>query len=135
MQLVQRSPAVIVDVAHNHQSLSLLFENLITVHEFRQLILVIGIMKDKSIEAALELIKRYVDYAIVVQPAVERAMPYNEMLALFQQAGIAATGHSDVATGVEAAFKTAGPEDLIAVTGSHVTVGEFLWHHRGNKKS
>ncbi len=127
-QIVTREVPYILDVAHNHQSMTTLAENLKRLPCSGRTHMVIGMLKDKNHQAVLETLHGCVDAWYVVDLPDERAVPGARLVELLAQAGYQGrvTAARDVHTGLEAARLAAATGDRIVVTGSFVTVGPAL---------
>jgi len=125
LELVNLSPKILLDGAHNLAAIEKLIKALIRDFSYRKLILVIGIMKDKSIRPILKRIVPLGHHIFFTRPKIERAaLPFT----LLKSAGYVSSGKveiiEDVKQAVRKAMARAKNDDLICVTGSLFTVGE-----------
>ena len=125
--VIHQHPQVILDVAHNEDGIRQLV-NQVELSDFRQLHIIIGMVKDKEIDKVLALLPKEAEYYFT-RAQIPRALPEN---ILFEKA--AATGfHGEAYPEVNIALKTAlgkaSGEDLILVCGSVFVVGEVLPVH------
>jgi dihydrofolate synthase/folylpolyglutamate synthase len=121
-ECIQDSPRVILDVAHNEHGIHALLEQLASLH-YPQLHIVTGMVKDKDVQAVLQLLPKNALYYFT-QSHIPRALPVKE---LAEQAGsVGLNGHSfeDVNIALDAAIKNANQQDLILVIGSVFLVAE-----------
>ena len=126
MELAQKSPQVVIDAAHNHQSITALIENIPVFFRYNKLIALLGILKDKDFKKIIQALSSRVDIFIMTEPKTERALPAR---LLEQSAGAFRKTtfiEKEVSKALERAKEIAEPEDLILVTGSYYTAGEAL---------
>jgi dihydrofolate synthase/folylpolyglutamate synthase len=123
MELFPGPPRVLLDGAHNPDGAKALAEGLADIPHQR-LLLVIGVMGDKEVSGLLAHLLPLADRVFAVAPALERALPAEELALLCREAGAEATAAGSVTDGLERARQTAETDDLIVVCGSLFTVGE-----------
>ena len=117
------APGIILDGAHNAAGAEALAEALADVPHAR-LFLVVGVMGDKDVECILAPLLPLADSVFAVCPALERALPSDELASLCRKGGAKAIDAGEVAAGLALAARAAGPADLVLVCGSLFTVGE-----------
>jgi len=126
LQVVRENPRVLIDVAHNLQGISALVTALKTLHQFERAIILFGVMKDKDYPMMLKILSTIADDLIVVAPAYKRSLPRDELSAAARKAIQKVAERASVADAYELALSQASARDLICITGSHFTVGEFI---------
>ena len=127
MELISSSPRVILDGAHNLAGMAAMLDSLGDfVHD--RLLVVIGVMQDKEVDAMLALLAPHAAYVYAVTPVVERAMPSSLLLNHCKDAGISGEDAGGVVAGLERAVRRAMPGDLVVVCGSLFVVGEIKAH-------
>ena len=96
-EIVRESPRVILDCAHNESAASVLGDTL-TRFSYNRLILILGIMSDKDIEAIFAKLVPIADHIILTSPKVERAESSESLLAqdkrVYQTHGLKRRVHS-----------------------------------------
>ena len=117
------APGIVLDGAHNASGAEALAEALAVVPHAR-LFLVLGVMGDKDVEGILAPLLPLADSVFAVCPALERALPSDELASLCREKGAKAIDAGEVAAGLALAACAAGPADLVLVCGSLFTVGE-----------
>lgn len=117
------SPPFLLDGAHNPAGLLALQESLADFR-YRRLLLVVGVLADKAWQEMLLPLLPSAAEVIAVTPALERALPAEELAAFCRQNGLVAHAAGTVAAGLDAASLRAAGNDLVLVTGSLFTVGE-----------
>ncbi len=125
-----RAP-IIIDGAHNPPGARALSASLRQLVPGRRLVLLLGLLGDKDVEAYLRLVLPPALPGVVkvftCRPDSPRAMPAEE---LARRVGLAAPGLTVTATGggagdaLRAAYAEAGPDDVVCVAGSLYQVGQ-----------
>ena len=115
-----------MDSAHNADSFARLFEALDRHFTYRRLILVLGLMADKDIPGIVrEIRSAAVDEIISTGWQNPRAADGSATAGLLAPVQHTSTEPS-VAAAMNAALRTAGPQDLICSAGSVAFAGEVL---------
>jgi dihydrofolate synthase/folylpolyglutamate synthase len=123
LELFPGSPPLLLDGAHNPAGVLALVEALADFKRER-LLLVAGVMADKSWQEMLLPLLPLAAEVIAVEPSLERALPAETLLAFCRDNGCHAAAAGAVAAGLEYGRRRAAADDLILVTGSLFTVGE-----------
>jgi dihydrofolate synthase/folylpolyglutamate synthase len=121
---VSENPRMIVDVAHNTAGIAEVTRQLASI-TYRNLHVVTGFVKDKSISEILDLLPREARYYFT-QAAIPRALDAAELASQAETYGLRGAVIPRVKDAVAAARAAAGPEDLVLVTGSVFLVAEVL---------
>ena len=121
-ECVQDSPRVFLDVAHNEHGIHALLEQLASLH-YQQLYIVTGMVKDKDVQAVLQLLPKDALYYFT-QSHIPRALPVDELADQAKAIGLNGTRYEDVNIALDAAIKNANHQDLILVIGSVFLVAE-----------
>ncbi|WP_420114280.1 bifunctional folylpolyglutamate synthase/dihydrofolate synthase [Pseudactinotalea sp.] len=79
LELVRRSPTVLVDAAHNPGGAEALVEALDEAFAFSRLVGVIGVMGDKDAESILAVLEPALPEIVVTQANLDRAMPADDL--------------------------------------------------------
>ena len=123
-QELNSSPLTICDTAHNESGIQFVVNQLKTIpHD--QLHMVIGMVKDKSIDGVLSLLPKNAKYYFC-QPNIPRAL---DAVALKNQAtnfGLDGKVYASVKEAESAANNSAKSNDLIYIGGSTFVVAEIL---------
>ncbi|MDZ7761888.1 MAG: folylpolyglutamate synthase/dihydrofolate synthase family protein [Desulfovermiculus sp.] len=128
MHLLSTQPRIMLDGAHNPAALKALAQSLQKDQSFQRIILIIGIMADKAAKPMLRAILPLADQIIFTRPVYERAMDPSRLRDQAQNLSHRHQIIDSLPQALETAKATAGPDDLILVTGSLFTVGEALSH-------
>ena len=129
-QIVPGQPTLVLDVAHNPQSVAALANSLDQMGYFPQTHAVLGVMRDKDIADLLRHMVPLVDCWHLCDLPLPRAASADALAALVRAASgsrkISLHCHPDPATALAAAAAGADPADRIVVFGSFHTVGGVL---------
>jgi dihydrofolate synthase/folylpolyglutamate synthase len=121
-ECIQENPRVVLDVAHNEHGVKALLEQLDTL-SYQQLHIITGMVKDKDINAVLNLLPKNANY-YYTQSHLPRALPSNELAAIASAIGLKGLEFENVNIALDTAKKNANPNDLIIVIGSIFLVAE-----------
>lgn len=123
-QVVQKSPKIICDTAHNLAGITMAVEEL-AKEKYRRLRMVFGMVNDKDVQGILKLLPKKATYYFC-QPSIPRALAsetlYNEAKSL----NLKGYRFSTVAEAFQAAKLASTEEDVIFVGGSSFVVADFL---------
>jgi len=125
LEVMSRNPLLIMDAAHNIDGVTSLRKSLEEQITYHNLILVIGILGDKDLEAMLGEIVPLADRLIITRPESPRAAP-PERVAL--EAKKYTSGEiileESIPEAVKLSLSLAGEGDLVLVSGSLYTISE-----------
>ncbi|MGB2706060.1 MAG: folylpolyglutamate synthase/dihydrofolate synthase family protein [Candidatus Omnitrophota bacterium] len=133
-EVIARNPYIILDGAQNRASANALKETIKRNFNYKRLILVLGILKEKDIRGVCEELAPLADSVILTKAKIERAEEPRS-IARFTKAKFVTLTDS-VGEAMEKAQVSAGPEDMILVAGSFFVAGEawktqsLLYQHR-----
>jgi len=125
--VIHQHPQVILDVAHNEDGIRQLV-NQVELSDFRQLHIIIGMVKDKEIDKMLALLPKEAEYYFT-RAQIPRALPENILFEKATATGLHGEAYPDVNIALKTALGKASGEDLILVCGSVFVVGEVLPVH------
>ena len=129
-QIVPGQPAIVLDVAHNPQSVGALVANLDQMGYFPRTHAVFGVMADKDIDTVLRLTAPLVDAWYLCDLPLPRAATAAALSArvprIHGTRDIAVSAHASPVAALRAALGRADPADRIVVFGSFYTVGGVL---------
>jgi dihydrofolate synthase/folylpolyglutamate synthase len=118
LQVLGRSPLVVVDGAHNPYSAGRLREALKQYFTFEKGILIMGSSADKDVSGMVSELAPLFHTVIITRSTHPRAMASEALAARFRQYGTEIKITEDISTALPAALEIAGEKDLICVTGS-----------------
>ena len=131
-QTVPGQPMLVLDVAHNPQSVAALANNLDQMGYFPQTHAVFGAMRDKDLTGLLAHIAPLVEHWHLTDLPLPRAASAAELAPAVRAASgsktITTTLHATPEAALAAAAAGADPADRIVVFGSFYTVGGVLKH-------
>jgi dihydrofolate synthase/folylpolyglutamate synthase len=135
-QVVPGQPTIVLDVAHNDQSVATLAVNLDQMGYFPRTQAVFGAMRDKDVTSMLRRMAPLVDewhFCDLDTPRAATAEALRDQWAQVNAQGPAAQRrevpvhlHPSAPEGLQAAWRNAEPSDRIVVFGSFYTVGPVL---------
>ncbi|MCS3916438.1 dihydrofolate synthase/folylpolyglutamate synthase [Caldanaerobacter subterraneus subsp. tengcongensis MB4] len=133
LEVMKKRPYVVIDGAHNPQGMTVLKESL-KLFNYRRLILVIGMLKDKEVDKMLNIITPVADVIITTTPLSDRACGAKDLASKISRNSVFAVDQIDKA--VNEALKMAGEEDMVLFCGSLYMIGHVRKLLRGvlNKK-
>ncbi|MCW2747176.1 MAG: dihydrofolate synthase [Nocardioidaceae bacterium] len=135
LEVVRRSPTVVLDAAHNPHGATASMAAVSEAFSMSPLIGVVSVMADKDVEAMLEIFEPVMAHIICTENSSSRSMPARDLAELandifgedrvhlvkrLDNALETAIGMAETAEGFEEAIGSGG----VLVTGSVVTVGE-----------
>ncbi|MBN2374357.1 bifunctional folylpolyglutamate synthase/dihydrofolate synthase [bacterium] len=132
IQVIFQNPFLILDGAHNPAAAQNLAESIQSQYRYKDLILMLGILKDKDIAGICKAIVPLADKIVLSSPKIERSASVEKLYEIIMTHRLAEGKKiltiSYVPDAIETARALANPEDLILITGSTYTVGEAMSH-------
>jgi len=123
MDWIDGAPPLLVDGAHNPAGMAAMVASARELIGDRRCVAVFAAMRNKDAAAMAAVLGDLTDEVVVTAPAVERALPPEDLSPLFDPpADIAA----DVRTALERARRRAGRGGVVVVCGSLYLAGEML---------
>jgi dihydrofolate synthase/folylpolyglutamate synthase len=126
MQIISENPYVILDVAHNPESIKQLFSSLGKFFPYQKLDVVLGILKDKDVENILHILSDNPIRLYCVTPNSARALDGNVLHSAALPYAIESNFFPAISSAVAKAIQNAGKNGVVVITGSHYVVGEYL---------
>jgi dihydrofolate synthase/folylpolyglutamate synthase len=133
LEVVRRSPTIVLDAAHNPHGAEATAAALEDSFQFDPLIGVIGVMGDKDAEGLLAAFEPHLAHVVVTQNSTDRALPADRLAVVAREVygddrvtvvPLLADAIDAAAARAEAAGSDALSSGAVLVTGSVVTVGE-----------
>jgi dihydrofolate synthase/folylpolyglutamate synthase len=118
LQILSHKPLLVVDGAHNADSIQRLRQSLWQYFKFDQAILIIGLSADKDLSAVVSELAPFFDRVIVTRSIHPRAMATAPIVAEFTRNSVQTEETDDISIALPIALDVAGDNDLICVTGS-----------------
>lgn len=123
-EVVGREPVVVIDGAHNVDSIERMVETVRDFHGGDPVCVVLGTSRDKDVKGMLRALAPSTGRLLAVQSANPRAWEAGALAALARSLGIVTSEHQRVAEALVAARAAAGPAGLVLVTGSLYVAAE-----------
>lgn len=123
-QVLQESPKVICDTAHNKEGLGYTLAQLQDEH-YKNLHMVLGFVNDKKLDALIELFPQNASYYFC-KPDILRGLDATELQHKFKVKNYRGNTYSSVSEALNKALNNATSDDLIYVGGSTFVVAEII---------
>ena len=124
LEKLSNIPLIILDCAHNPAAMQASVESIIELFPDRRIVPVVGMLKDKDVASSLRQIRRLSAGIVVSQPDYERALPGEELARIAATLFDEVSRKQTISAAIEKALETAGPQDMILITGSLFNVAE-----------
>ncbi|MBS4066179.1 MAG: bifunctional folylpolyglutamate synthase/dihydrofolate synthase [Chitinophagaceae bacterium] len=121
-EILQQHPTVVLDVGHNEDGVKQIVHQL-NNSSFRQLHIIIGMVKDKEIDKVLALLPKQAIYYFT-KAQIPRALDETTLREKAKSYDLNGETFADVNLALASAKKRAAKEDMILVCGSVFLVGE-----------
>ncbi len=123
---VHISPDMILDGAHNVQSVKVVVKTLLELYPEKHLIFVVGFLQEKELAQMIDEILPVGKRFITVTPEHPRAVSGDNLASMLQgKTAFPVLSAQSVKDGVETAMELAGEEDVVCALGSLHIVGEI----------
>ena len=133
IEIIRRRPLVVLDGAHNVDSVRRLCQALEEYLPYSRVIVVAGFSADKDIGAIAGELERLprLERVIATRSPHPRAAPAEAVAAAFREREIETTWEEDVPAALESALTLAAPDDMVCVMGSLFVAAEARRHILG----
>ncbi len=130
LEIVGKSPLVVLDGAHNPAAMEQLARAVGEHFRYRRLVLVLGVLKDKDSEAMFRHILPLAHRVVLTRPAHDRAASPEALAGSGALAGYCGPVQIENTVGgaVGTALELAGEMDLVLIAGSLYTISEAREH-------
>lgn len=123
-EVLQRSPYVVIDGAHNAASMHELMATIRRILPQAKIHLVFGSLKDKDINGMFSEFNPYVSSLTLTRSHNPRALDPEKLAELAQSFGMNASTARDIGSAISNAMLQATENDIICITGSLFTAAE-----------
>lgn len=124
LEILRRSPTLVVDGAHNPAAAAALRQALLDRFTFRRLILLFGVLRDKDYRGILRKVAPVADTVILTSPGgTDRAKPPGELAQEARRYVSKVLVVEDPEEALRTALRMAGAGDVVCATGSLYLVG------------
>ena len=124
LELVRRSPDVILDGGHNPQCMEALTRALGELYLGKKLIFLIGVLADKDWSTMLGELLPLAKEFYTITPDSPRAMSAGELADYLEKQGARAVPCETVRDGLDRALASSEPQDVVCACGSLYMIGE-----------
>ncbi len=121
-EIIHQNPTVILDVGHNVDGMTQIVKQL-ELTDYRHLHIIIGMVKDKEINAVLSLLPKQAAYYFT-QAQIPRALDAESLQLNAERFDLKGHSFGEVNSALQNALSHAHKDDLILVCGSVFLVGE-----------
>ncbi len=135
LEVVEQDPFLVLDSAHNIDSVKFLTKAIREHFQYKKCILVLGIMQDKDIEKIGLILSDIADKIILTKPDIERSADPKELKKVLSKTQKPIEIIEEIKYSVGIAKKLANPDDLICITGSLYTIAEAKLFLNNEKNS
>lgn len=125
MQILRRSPLVVIDGAHNDESALALRKAVKDYLNYDKLVLILGISKNKDLKGIIHPLSEIADLVIFTRANLPRAQSPEVLLKIYDGEAPAIVT-PNIKRSLQRAFSVVGKKGAILVTGSIYLVGETL---------
>jgi dihydrofolate synthase/folylpolyglutamate synthase len=126
LEIFRKNPLTLLDVAHNPAGTKALVDALDELFPQKKIIFIFGVMADKDYSSVLKQICRKAKFIVLTKPDYKRAADPELLEKVLTNENRPYEILPQVKQAYVFALKNANSEDVICITGSHFTVGEFL---------
>jgi dihydrofolate synthase/folylpolyglutamate synthase len=126
LEVYRDEPLVILDVAHNPDGAGSLVKALKRLFPDKKINFIFGVMEDKDYKKMLLTLGRIAQEIILVQVQYHRGAKIELLVKTAQILGFKFKAISDINNAYEYILGNMSEEEILCITGSHFTVGEFL---------
>lgn len=131
---VNDEPLTIVDGAHNEKAWSELNSTINKYFTNKQIIYIIGVLKDKEYDKMVDILKDTMSYAIVITPDTPRGLDKEILADMLLVNGVPATTASTTEEAISLAYEEAEEDDVVMICGSLSFLAEYLNYDYGKHK-
>lgn len=126
LEIYKDKPLVILDVAHNPEGTGSLVKALRKLFPDKKINFIFGSMRDKDYKKMLQTLGRIARQIILVQVQYHRGARIELLVKTAQLLGLEFKAISDINNAYEYVLRNMSEKEILCITGSHFTVGEFL---------
>ncbi|HMC00598.1 MAG TPA: cyanophycin synthetase, partial [Flavobacteriaceae bacterium] len=123
-EILQLSPKVICDTAHNKEGLTYVMKQLLS-ESFENLHIVFGVVNDKDLSQIFDILPKEAIYYFC-KPNIPRGLDAENLKSMFHQKGFKGNSYNSVVEAYKDALNKASNTDLVFIGGSTFVVAEIL---------
>lgn len=125
LEMLKKSPLVVIDGAHNLDGIIKLKESVKQYFRYKKLVLIIGILSDKDVEKMVESITLISDKVIAVTPNSYRGKTSEELIKIIENYNENCEALGDYKEAYMKALSYCDKEDMILICGSLYMIGDM----------
>jgi len=126
--IIDGSPKLIFDVAHNPNGMKAFADTLESVLPGRKFTVVFGVLQRRDFDLLFDQLARFTKYLVICKPNTGRAAVIEEIVSNAISHNLKFTVIENVAGAFDSAIENVASNDYLIVTGSHFTLGEVYSH-------
>lgn len=123
-EIIEGTPPVILDGAHNPDGIRVLRQTLNDLYPDRPMVFLFGVLADKDYIQMMRLLFQPIDSVVVVRPNSERAAQASRIAEEITEYVSAVQVADSIVAGLRQARLWAGPDGIVCVAGSLYMIGE-----------
>ncbi|MBV4431185.1 bifunctional folylpolyglutamate synthase/dihydrofolate synthase [Clostridium tyrobutyricum] len=125
LEILNKNPLVVIDGAHNIQGIEALRNNIETYFEYKDIILILGILADKQVDKMIETIAPLAKTVIAVTPNSYRAESSDELNKIILKYNDTSRAFYSYEDAYREALSCADEDDIIVISGSLYMIGDM----------
>jgi len=125
-QIYEKKPLVILDAAHNPPGARVLMQTFGDLLPYRKVTFLFGVMEDKDYVDMLKTMSGRARRFVFTRPNTDRAAGVDKLSRAARRLGLNFTTAERVKDAYKRIIAKSSGDDVICITGSHYTIGEFL---------
>ena len=127
MEVIQQTPTIIIDGAHNEESATAFVKALSSIKKDAKVFMLISILKDKDYKRILDIIMPFAHTIIVTQSANNRALPAKTLYdqVKMRDSSLQVILEEDLRIAYDKGRQLLRPDDILCCLGSLYLVGEI----------
>lgn len=136
MEIVQRNPLILLDVAHNPAAMESLVAASCNLFKSRRIHCLFAAMQDKDVRGMLRTLRQLQPILYLTRPHLKRAMSLDELTKLSDAEGLQSMSYADPAAALaDFQSRVNADRDALLVTGSLFLVAEARDHLLANRRA
>jgi dihydrofolate synthase/folylpolyglutamate synthase len=129
LQVLSKTPPVVIDGAHNEEGVATLVKNLLQIFPHKRYHFLVAILRDKRLDTMIREICSVAEVLYIAKNSSERAADLAEQVQVAQEMGTKYYAQEDIVSSAKKCLATLDPEkDMMVITGSLYTIAEILKH-------
>ena len=124
MEIISKDPKILIDVAHNVHSMKILKNTIQNHMKYDNLILVLGVLRDKNYPKMVKEIVPIANTVITVEPDSNRALKVEDLVEEVKKYNCNCIIGKDIEKAIKKALEIANEKDLICFAGSIYLAGK-----------